>query len=68
MTLRAQRIFTVTCDACGAEHHDPTAESGLEMRVAAGVAGWKFRQGKPGKGGKGQVRQFDACPDCEVPS
>lgn len=64
MTITTRTLYTVVCESCPAEYEAADADSAMAARVAAGVAGWKYRTTSPQKFGR---RSYDYCPNCEVP-
>lgn len=64
MSIRTATRYFVNCESCPAEYEAADADGAMSARVAAGVAGWKYRTTSPQKFGR---RSYDYCPTCEVP-
>lgn len=63
MSVERVPRMLVICDTCG-DDLEVNTPGVMAARVAAGVSGWHFAEGRlPGVGTKGQ-RQFDYCPKC----
>lgn len=63
--MSTTRITTVTviCDTCADEK--VTGElSAYASRIAAGIDGWRFAQGRKREPGSKGRREFDYCPAC----
>lgn len=70
-TRQVSRCILV-CDSCGAERGE-LATDATNARIAAAADGWKFIQyGRRSHGTNGArqagPRQWDACPNCELPA
>ena len=71
MSVRTVSFSRLACDGCGAEHPE-LATDATSARIKAAPDGWKFRQydvrkGNGVPGNQKGPRQWDACPECEVP-
>lgn len=69
MTVKPVHRCYLICDGCGRERFTLGADA-TTIRIAAAAEGWKFIQYNRRLGGRRKQigpRQWDACPDCEVP-
>jgi hypothetical protein len=71
VSVRAVGFSRLVCDGCGAEHPE-LASDATSARIRAAADGWKFRQydARTGTGvprNQKGPRQWDACPQCEIP-
>ena len=63
-TIRIIAI-TLTCDSADCAARIATTEPSVyAARIAAGITGWRYAQGRRRGPGLEGARQFDYCPDC----
>lgn len=67
MSIRAVAFSQVACDNCGSVHK-AIERGATSARIAASRDGWQFAEFPDLPRNKEGPRQWDSCPDCELPA
>jgi hypothetical protein len=67
VSIKAVSFAQVACDNCGVVHKG-MQRGGTSARIAASRDGWRFAEFPELPRNKEGPRQWDSCPDCEIPA